>query len=426
MTLGCSKNQVDSEVIAGQFARVGVEVVHNGDGDAARVVIINTCGFIQDAKEESVDTILGFAQAKQDGDIDKLYVMGCLAQRYRDDLSKEIPEVDGYFGVHEMPQVVEQLGVDYRHELIGQRVLTTPSHYAYLKVSEGCDRSCSFCAIPLIRGGNVSRTIEDLVDEAQQLVDRGVKEIMLIAQDLTYYGLDLYRERKLGALLERLVAINGLQWIRLHYTFPAGFPEDVLQLMAKSDKVCSYIDIPLQHINERILQSMRRAMGGKDTRELVARMRREVPDVAIRTTMIVGYPGETEEEFEELMEFVRETRFERLGVFTYSPEEDTPAYVLEDDVSQEVKEQRADAIMSLQEQISLEINEAKVGKVFMTMIDRVEDDYYVGRTQYDSPEVDNEVLISVSDPLMIGSVYPVKVVKAESFDLYGEVCGGAI
>ncbi|MEA3505358.1 MAG: 30S ribosomal protein S12 methylthiotransferase RimO [Bacteroidota bacterium] len=421
-TLGCSKNQVDSEFLAGELKAYGVDTSHDiveGETDA---VIINTCGFINDAKEESINTILDFLQAKKEGRISQVFAMGCLTERYRDELTEEFDDIDGVFGVNEMDKIVNTISGRLKTELIGERLLTTPSHYAFLKISEGCDRSCSFCAIPLIRGKNISLPIETLVEEAKALAANGVKELILIAQDLTYYGLDLYHERKLGALIKELEKIDGIEWIRLHYTFPSQFPLDVLEAMANSEKICNYIDIPLQHINSRILKSMRRGIDREGTEKLVEKFRTLVPYSAIRTTMIVGYPGETEEEFEELVEFVKAVRFDRLGVFTYSEEENTPAFELEDDVPEEVKNSRMELLMDVQQEISLELNSDKVGKEFKVIIDRVEGDYFVGRTEFDSPDVDNEVLIENSNDLKIGDFVKVKIFKADFFDLFGEIC----
>ncbi|RUA23671.1 MAG: 30S ribosomal protein S12 methylthiotransferase RimO [Bacteroidetes bacterium] len=420
VTLGCSKNLVDSEMLMGQLRENNVEVSHES-GEESDVVIINTCGFIQDAKEESIDTIINFIDAKKAGLIEKVYVMGCLSERYHDELKKEFDEVDAVFGVHDMKEIIEEIGVNYKKELIGERLITTPKHYAYLKVSEGCDRSCSFCAIPLIRGKNVSIKIEDLIIEAKKLVAKGVKELILIAQDLTYYGVDIYGKKKLGELIDQLSKIEGVEWIRLHYTYPTQFPDDVLELMKERENICNYIDIPLQHISDRVLTSMKRGHKGEVSRKLIKKFRSEIPDMTIRTTMIVGYPGETEEEFQELLDFVRESKFDRMGAFTYSPEENTPAFVLEDDIPEEVKIDRLNKLLALQEDISMERNQEKIGKTFKVLIDRYEDGTYYGRSEYDSPEVDNEVIIETNDKLTIGDFYQVKIDEAAPFDLFGHI-----
>ncbi len=419
VTLGCSKNVYDSEVLMGQLKANNKEVVHEEEGN---IVVINTCGFIANAKEESVNTILEFVQKKEEGLVDKVFVTGCLSERYKPDLQKEIPDVDEYFGTTELPNLLKALGADYKHELIGERLTTTPKNYAYLKIAEGCDRPCSFCAIPLMRGKHRSTPIEDLVVEAEKLAANGVKELILIAQDLTYYGLDLYKKRELARLLKALVRVDGIEWIRLHYAFPTGFPTDVLDVIREEPKVCNYIDIPLQHISDSILKSMRRGTTYEKTTRLLKEFREAVPGMAIRTTLIVGYPGETEEDFQILKDWVQEMRFERLGCFTYSHEENTHAYLLEDDVPEEVKEARANEIMELQAQISWELNQEKVGKTFKVIIDRKEGNYYVGRTEFDSPDVDNEVLINAeSGYLRTGDFYHVTIVDATEFDLYAEV-----
>lgn len=419
ITLGCSKNVYDSEVLMGQLKANGKEVVHEKRGD---IVVINTCGFIDNAKEESVNTILDAVEAKKRGEIEKVFVTGCLSERYKPDLIKEIPDVDQYFGTRDLPILLKHLGADYKHELVGERLTTTPKHYAYLKISEGCDRPCSFCAIPLMRGGHISQPIENLVKEAEKLAKNGTKELILIAQDLTYYGLDIYKRRALGDLLKALVKVDGIEWIRLHYAFPTGFPEDVLEIIKEEPKVCNYIDIPLQHINTEILKSMKRGTTHEKTDALLAKFREKVPDMAIRTTLIVGYPGETEERFQELKDWVREQRFDRLGCFTYSHEENTTAYDLEDDVPQEVKEARVEEIMTLQSQISWEKNQEKIGKVFRCIFDRKEGNYFVGRTEFDSPDVDNTVLIPAENTyISIGEFANVKITSAEEFDLYGEL-----
>ena len=403
----------------GQLRANNKEVVHEQEGN---VVVINTCGFIANAKEESVNTILEFVQKKKEGLVDKVFVTGCLSERYKPDLQKEIPDVDQYFGTTELPGLLKALGADYKHELIGERLTTTPKNYAYLKIAEGCDRPCSFCAIPIMRGKHKSTPMEDLVTEAEKLAATGVKELILIAQDLTYYGLDLYKKRNLAELLEKLVAVSGIEWIRLHYAFPTGFPMDVLDLMNKEPKICNYIDIPLQHIADPILKSMRRGTTKAKTTKLLKDFRAAVPNMAIRTTLIVGYPGETQEDFETLRDWVQEMRFERLGCFTYSHEENTHAYNLEDDVPQDVKMERANAIMEIQSHISWELNQQKIGQEFSVIIDRKEGGYYVGRTEFDSPDVDNEVLINAEEGyLRTGEFFTVKITGAEDFDLYAEV-----
>ena len=419
ITLGCSKNVYDSEVLMGQLKASGKDVVHEQEGN---IVVINTCGFINNAKEESVNTILEYMQKKEDGDVDKVFVTGCLSERYKPDLQKEIPNVDQYFGTTELPGLLKALGADYKHELIGERLTTTPKNYAYLKIAEGCDRPCSFCAIPLMRGKHKSTPIEDLVIEAEKLAANGVKELILIAQDLTYYGLDLYKKRNLAALLKALVKIEGIDWIRLHYAFPTGFPMDVLEVMNTEPKVCNYLDIPLQHISDRILKSMRRGTTKAKTTELIKQFRTLVPEMAIRTTLIVGYPGETEDDFQTLKEWVKQMRFERLGCFTYSHEENTHAYNLNDDVPEEVKQQRANEIMEIQAQISWELNQQKIGSTCKVIIDRKEGNYFVGRTESDSPDVDNEVLIDATQIyLKTGEFVDVVINDAADFDLYGEV-----
>ena len=419
VTLGCSKNVYDSEVLMGQLKASGKDVVHEQEGN---VVVINTCGFINNAKEESVNTILHYMQKKEEGEVEKVFVTGCLSERYKPDLEKEIPNVDQYFGTTELPSLLKALGADYKHELIGERLTTTPKNYAYLKIAEGCDRPCSFCAIPLMRGKHKSTPIEDLVTEAEKLAANGVKELILIAQDLTYYGLDLYKKRNLAELLEHLVKVEGIEWIRLHYAFPTGFPMDVLDVMKREPKICNYLDIPLQHISDSILKSMRRGTTKEKTTKLLKEFRAKVPEMTIRTTLIVGYPGETEEDFQTLKEWVKDMRFERLGCFTYSHEENTHAYNLEDDVPEEVKMERANEIMEIQSQISWELNQAKIGQEFKVVIDRKEGNYFVGRTEFDSPDVDNEVLIDASKTyLKTGEFTKVKVIEAEDFDLYGEV-----
>ncbi len=416
VTLGCSKNVYDSEVLMGQLRANNKEVVHEEEGN---IVVINTCGFIANAKEESVNTILEYVQKKQDGLVDKVFVTGCLSERYKPDLQKEIPQVDEYFGTTELPSLLKALGADYKHELVGERLTTTPKNYAYLKIAEGCDRPCSFCAIPIMRGKHKSTPIEDLVTEAEKLAANGVKELILIAQDLTYYGLDIYKKRNLAELLENLVKVEGIEWIRLHYAFPTGFPMDVLELMRNEPKICNYIDIPLQHIADPILKSMRRGTTKAKTTKLLQDFRAAVPDMTIRTTLIVGYPGETEEDYQTLKNWVKEMRFERLGCFTYSHEENTHAYNLEDDVPEDVKMDRANEIMEIQSQISWELNQQKIGQTFKVVIDRKEGAYYVGRTEFDSPDVDNEVLIKAEEGyLRTGEFFNVKITAAEDFDLY--------
>ncbi len=420
VTLGCSKNLVDSERLLKQLQKNNFTVKHDSN-DPSEVVVVNTCGFINDAKEESVNTILNFIEAKKQNLVQKVFVMGCLSERYKADLQDEMHEVDGFYGVADLEHIVQDLGADYKKELLGERVLTTPSHYAYLKISEGCNRKCSFCAIPLIRGKHKSVPIENLIAEAKSLVSKGVKEILLIAQDLNYYGIDLYKESKLTELLDRLSMIKGFEWIRLHYTYPIHFSDELLNLINDRPNICKYVDIPLQHVSDHILKSMKRGVTGEEQAKLVENIKKTIPSVAIRTTMIVGYPGETEEDFEELKAFVRKIKFDRLGVFTYSPEEDTAAFDLKDDVPEEVKVQRMEELMEIQEQISLELNEQKIGKTYKVIIDQKEGDYYVGRTEYDSPEVDNEVLIAHADDLDIGSFYEVNITSASAFDLYAEI-----
>ncbi len=418
VTLGCSKNVYDSEVLMGQLRANNKEVVHEEEGN---IVVINTCGFIANAKEESINTILEYVQKKEDGLVDKVFVTGCLSERYKPDLQKEIPLVDQYFGTTELPGLLKALGADYKHELLGERLTTTPKNYAYLKIAEGCDRPCSFCAIPIMRGKHRSTPIENLVKEAENLAANGVKELVLIAQDLTYYGLDLYKKRNLAELLQALVKVEGIEWIRLHYAFPTGFPMDVLEVMRNEPKICNYIDIPLQHISDSILKSMRRGTTHAKTTKLLQDFRAAVPEMAIRTTLIVGYPGETEEDFQTLKKWVQDMRFERLGCFTYSHEENTHAYNLEDDVPEDVKQERANEIMELQSQISWELNQEKIGKEYRVVIDRKEGTYFVGRTEFDSPDVDNEVLIDATKVyLKTGEFYDVKITEAADFDLYGE------
>lgn len=417
ITLGCSKNIYDSEVLMGQLRASGKEVVHEKEGN---IVVVNTCGFIDNAKEESVNTILEQIQKKEAGDVDKVYVTGCLSERYKPDLEKEIPQVDQYFGTTDLPQLLKVLEADYQHELVGERILTSPKHYAYMKIAEGCDRPCSFCAIPLMRGKHKSTPIEELVKQAEHLAKEGVKELILIAQDLTYYGLDLYKKRRLADLLIALVKVEGIEWIRLHYAFPTGFPEDVLEVMRVEDKICNYLDIPLQHIADPILKSMRRGTTEAKTTALLQKFRKEVPGIVLRTSLIVGYPGETEEDFETLKHWVKAMRFERLGCFTYSHEENTHAHQLEDDVPEEVKQERSNAIMEIQSQISWEHNQSCVGKTFRCLIDRKEGNHYIGRTFMDSPDVDNEVLIDATTHyLKQGEFTQVLITEASDYDLIG-------
>jgi ribosomal protein S12 methylthiotransferase len=418
ITLGCSKNTYDSEVLMGQLKANGKEVAHEQEGN---IVVINTCGFIDNAKEESVNTILEYVDKKEQGLVDKVFVTGCLSERYRPDLEKEIPNVDQYFGTTELPLLLKALGADYKHELLGERLTTTPKNYAYLKIAEGCDRPCSFCAIPLMRGKHVSQPIEKLVREAEGLAKNGVKELILIAQDLTYYGLDLYKKRNLAELLENLAKVEGIEWIRLHYAFPSGFPMDVLDLMKREPKICNYIDIPLQHISDDILKSMKRGTTKEKTTKLLQEFRERVPGMAIRTTLIVGYPGETQQDFEILRDWVQEMKFERLGCFTYSHEENTGAFALVDDVPQEVKQARAAEIMDLQSQISWDLNQEKIGQTFKCVIDRKEGQYFIGRTEFDSPDVDNEVLVDASKfYLKTGDFVNLKITDTTEFDLYAE------
>ena len=422
VTLGCSKNIYDSEVLMGQLKANKLDAEHESTTDDANIVVINTCGFIDNAKQESIDTIIRYAQAKEDGLVEKVFVTGCLSERYKPDLEKEIPNVDQYFGTRDLPRLLKALGADYKHELVGERLLTTPSHYAYFKISEGCDRPCSFCAIPLMRGKHVSTPIEELVENAKKLAAKGVKELMLIAQDSTYYGLDIYGQRKLADLLTELCKVAGIEWIRLHYAFPAGFPEDVLEVMAREPKICKYLDMPLQHISDPMLKSMRRGTTKEKTDRLLATIKSKVPGIAIRTSLIVGYPGETKQDFETMLQWVKETRFERLGVFTYSHEENTHAYLLKDNVSKKEKTRRAEAIMEAQQEISEELNQARIGQTLRVLIDRKEGDHFVGRTEFDSPEVDNEVLVKAEgNYLRIGDFADVRITGAEYFDLYAEV-----
>jgi ribosomal protein S12 methylthiotransferase len=422
ITLGCSKNIYDSEILMGQLQANKFDVTHESEEQDAEIVIVNTCGFIDNAKQESIDTILSCVEEKNKGKIGKLYVTGCLSERYKNDLEKEIPDVDAFFGTNDLPRLLKTLKADYKHELVGERLLTTPLHYAYFKIAEGCDRPCSFCAIPLMRGKHTSFPKEQLVSNAKKLAAQGVKELILIAQDLTYYGLDLYKKRELAALLNELSEVEGIEWIRLHYAYPSGFPMDVLDVMKEKQNICHYIDMPLQHASDNMLKAMRRGITREKTTELVKQIRNKIPDCAIRTTLIVGYPGETEDDFQEMVDFVKEMRFERLGVFPYSHEENTHAYSFKDDVPSDVKQQRAEIIMNIQSEISYELNQEKVGKVFKVLIDRAETDYFVGRTEFDSPEVDNEVLIDKkSNYVRVGDFAQIKITEANHFDLFGEV-----
>lgn len=422
VTLGCSKNIVDSEVLMGQLKANNFDVSHESTKDDSGIIIINTCGFIDNAKQESIDTILRYAEAKKQGQIDKLYVTGCLSERYKPELEKEIPLVDAYFGTRELPRLLKTLKADYKHELVGERLLTTPNHFAYFKISEGCDRPCSFCAIPLMRGNHVSVPIEKLVEQAKHLAKNGTKELMVIAQDSTYYGLDLYKERKLAELLQKLSEVDGIDWIRLHYAFPSGFPMDVLDLMRTNEKICNYIDMPLQHITDNMLKSMRRGTTKQKTINLVNKIRDKVPGIAIRTTLIAGYPGETEKDHDEMAQWVNDTRFDRLGIFTYSHEENTHAHILNDDVPDETKQERADNIMGIQQNISFQLNQEKVGKTFKVLFDKKEGNNFIGRTEYDAAEVDNEVLVDATNNYVrVGDFANVKITKAEDYDLFGEV-----
>ncbi|HEY0652487.1 MAG TPA: 30S ribosomal protein S12 methylthiotransferase RimO [Chryseosolibacter sp.] len=421
VTLGCSKNLVDSEVLLTQLKGNGIDAVHESTNDDANVVVINTCGFIDNAKQESIDTILRYVDAKEEGIVDKVYVTGCLSQRYKDDLEKEIPEVDAWFGTRDLSRLLKVFKANYKHELVGERILTNPSHFAYLKISEGCDRPCSFCAIPLMRGKHISRPIEELVLEAKNLAKNGTKELLIIAQDSTYYGLDLYKKRNLADLLKNLSDVEGIDWIRLHYAFPSGFPLDVLDVMAERPNICKYLDIPLQHGSTRMLQLMRRGITREKTEELLATIRSKVPGIAIRTTLISGHPGETEDDFQEMKTFIEKSRFERLGIFNYSHEENTHSHSMPDDVPADVKQQRADEIMQMQEGISLELNQARIGQTLKVIVDRKEGGNFVGRTEFDSPEVDNEITIDGSEYLRIGDFVNVKVTDATEFDLTGKV-----
>jgi len=421
VTLGCSKNLVDSEVLLTQLRGNGIDTTHESKKDDANVVVINTCGFIDNAKQESIDTILRYVDAKEEGIVEKVYVTGCLSERYKDDLEKEIPDVDAWFGTRDLSRLLKQLNANYKHELVGERILTNPSHFAYLKISEGCDRPCSFCAIPIMRGKHVSKPIEELVLEAKNLAKKGTKELLLIAQDSTYYGLDLYKKRNLAELMQRLSDVEGIEWIRLHYAFPAGFPLDVLDVMAERPNICNYLDIPLQHGSTELLKIMRRGITREKTEELLATIRTKVPGIAIRTTLIAGHPGETEAEFEEMIKFVETSRFDRLGVFPYSHEDNTHSFTMNDSVSEEIKQERVDRLMELQQGISLELNQQKIGKTFKVLIDRKEGGSFYGRTEFDSPEVDNEVILDATkNYLRVGDFVMAKVTAASEFDLIAE------
>lgn len=422
VTLGCSKNIYDSEVLMGQLKANKFDVEHESKKEDAEIVIINTCGFIENAKQESIDTIIAYAEAKKKGKVGKLYVTGCLSERYKPELERDIPEVDAYFGTRELPRLLKTLKADYKHELVGERLLTTPNHYAYFKISEGCDRPCSFCAIPLMRGKHISIPMEKLVQQAADLARNGTKELMIIAQDSTYYGLDIYKKRNLAELLEKLADVEGIDWLRLHYAFPAGFPMEALDVMRAHTNICNYIDMPLQHITDNMLKSMKRGTTKQKTIDLVNEIRDRVPGIAIRTTLITGYPGETQKDHEEMLEWVAQTRFDRLGVFTYSHEENTSAFELNDDVPQELKQERAEAVMQVQQEISLELNKQKIGKTFRVLFDRKEGEHFIGRTEFDSPEVDNEVLVKAKDHFVrVGDFANVRITSAEDYDLFGEV-----
>lgn len=422
VTLGCSKNLVDSENILTQLRGNDIEASHESEKNDSNIIVINTCGFIENAKQESIDTILRYAEAKDKGLIDKLYVTGCLSERYKSDLEKEIPTVDAYFGTRDLPLLLKKFKADYKHELVGERLITTPRHYAYMKIAEGCDRPCSFCAIPLMRGKHISTPIENLITQAKNLVKHGTKELILIAQDLTYYGLDIYKKRNLSTLLDQLAGIEGLEWIRLQYAYPAGFPMDILEAIKKHKNICNYLDMPLQHGSTRMLQLMRRGITREKTENLLDTIRQQIPEIAIRTTLIAGHPGETEADFDEMYNFVEKQRFERLGIFNYSHEDNTHSFTMQDDVPDEVKQERADTIMELQQGISAELNEQKIGRTFKVLFDRKEGGYFIGRTEFDSPEVDNEVLVAAANTYIpIGSFAEVKIIDATEFDLYGEL-----
>lgn len=422
VTLGCSKNIYDSEVLLGQLKANNLEAVHESNQEDFNIVVINTCGFIENAKQESIDTILQYVDAKQQGLVDKVYVTGCLSERYKPDLEKEIPDVDAYFGTRDLPRLLKTLKADYKHELIGERLLTTPAHFAYFKISEGCDRPCSFCAIPLMRGKHISTPIEQLVKNAESLAKQGTKELLLIAQDSTYYGLDIYKDRKLAELMTELSKVDGIEWLRLHYAFPNGFPEDVLEVIANNPKVCKYIDIPLQHISDPLLKSMKRGTTREKTYELLKTFRSQVPGIAIRTTLITGYPGETAEDHEQMKQFIKDIQFDRLGVFTYSHEENTTAFKLNDNVPMELKQERASDLMEIQQGISYELNQQKIGKTFKVLFDKTENGFFIGRTEFDSPEVDNEVMVDTKNNFVrLGDFANVQIESAEEFDLVGNV-----
>ena len=423
VTLGCSKNLVDSEVLMGQLKANKFDVEHEGTGDDHQIVIINTCGFVDNAKQESIDTILRYVDAKKQGAVEKVYVTGCLSERYKKDLEIEIPEVDAYFGTRELPKILKTLKADYKHELVGERLLTTPFHYAYFKISEGCDRPCSFCAIPLMRGKHVSVELEELEKRAKTLAAKGTRELLLIAQDLTYYGLDIYKKRELASLVDKLSDVEGIDWLRLHYAFPSGFPMEVLDVMNTKSNVCKYLDMPLQHITDNMLASMRRGITKQKTIDVVNKIRDKVPGIAIRTTLIAGYPGETEKDHEEMLRWVEDTKFERLGIFTYSHEENTHAHLLKDDVSEKIKRRRADAVMAVQQEISYKLNQQKIGQTYKVLFDRKEGEFFIGRTEFDSPDVDNEVLVKADNDsyIRIGDFAQVKITEASDFDLYGSL-----
>ncbi|MBS1651987.1 MAG: 30S ribosomal protein S12 methylthiotransferase RimO [Bacteroidetes bacterium] len=423
ITLGCSKNLVDSEVLMGQLKANKFEVEHESNTDEHQIVIINTCGFVESAKQESIDTILRYVDAKKDGAVEKVYVTGCLSERYKKDLEVEMPEVDAFFGTRDLPKLLKTLKADYKHELVGERLLTTPQHYAYFKISEGCDRPCSFCAIPLMRGKHQSVEIEELINRAKNLAAKGTKELLLIAQDLTYYGLDIYKKRELATLIDKISNVSGIEWIRLHYAFPSGFPMEVLDIMKSKTNVCNYIDMPLQHISDNMLSGMRRGITKQKTIDLVNKIRDKIPNIAIRTTLIAGYPGETEKDHEEMLQWVEESRFERLGIFTYSHEENTHAYNLADSVPEKLKRKRADAVMKIQQEISFQLNQQKIGNLYKVLIDKKEGNYYIGRTEFDSPEVDNEVLIKANNKIYLspGTFVNAKITDAGDFDLFAEL-----
>lgn len=421
VTLGCSKNIFDSEVLMNQLKANNFEVEHEAKQDDSSIVIINTCGFIDNAKQESIDTILRYSDAKEEGMVDKVYVTGCLSQRYKPELEEEIPNIDGFFGTRDLPRLLKTLKADYKKELVGERLLTTPSHYSYFKIAEGCDRPCSFCAIPLMRGKHVSTPMEDLLHNAKALAAQGTKELILIAQDLTYYGLDIYKKRELATLMDKLADVNGIDWIRLHYAYPSGFPMDVLDVMKARDNVCNYIDMPLQHASTKMLKAMRRGITKDKTTELIEKIRAKVPDAAIRTTLISGYPGETDADFQEMADWVEDMRFDRLGIFNYSHEENTHAHNFEDDVPAAIKQERSETIMDIQSNISMELNQEKVGKTYKVLFDRAEGDHFIGRTEHDSPEVDNEVLVEKDQFVRIGDFANIKIHTADHYDLYGDV-----